>query len=271
MRTASLTVFAASLLVVLSVSGCGRSAAPTTPRAMGPSGLTQQAANDLARQFGATLSRQGLPLDRVGSTSLVALARGTAPDLRRSGPMAVTDEGGFAWSLSVTFFDAAGVPQLAYVPGVTARVVVVARARGNLVTAEHRAFVGLHRRLDVQGLLPVEEVLLINGAAHDTADCEFQARDGSASRSYHLLAAGALNDVRKLKDESVNPWPLSGTARWEVQVDAFVEDERGAREAHYQATVLVTFNGTRHPVIEINERWRYRMDLETGEVERLPA
>lgn len=140
MRTASrLTdLFAALLLVILSVPGCGRSAAPTTPRAPAPSGLTQQAADDLARQFAATLSRPGLPLDRVGTTGLATLARG-APALRRSGPAAVTDEGDFSWSFSVTYFDAAGVPQPMFVPGLTARVVVVARARGNASTARSSA------------------------------------------------------------------------------------------------------------------------------------
>jgi hypothetical protein len=118
--------------------------------------------------------------------------------------------------------------------------------------------------------LPAETELLINGAANDTADAAFAASDGSASRSYHFLGGGALTDVRQLKDQNVNPYPLSGTARWNVNVDAASHDAEGTREAHYQATVKITFNGTRHPVIEISESYRYSMDLETGEVTPLP-
>jgi hypothetical protein len=252
-------------------SGCGRNGDPVRPRTDAGVGLDDRSAADIARQFAASLSQTGLPLDRVGTSSLATLARGDAPAFRRSGPASVTDEGDFRWSLAVTFFDAGGVAQPHFVPGVTARVVVVARARGELVTSEHRAFLGTHRRLDVQGLLPAEDVLRIDGAAQDTADCEFEARDGSAERSYHLRAAGELIDVRKLKNESENRYPLSGVARWEVDVDAFVRDGDDEREAHYDATVVVTFNGTRHPVIEVSERWRFRMDLETGEVSALAA
>jgi hypothetical protein len=34
---------------------------------------------------------------------------------------------------------------------------------------------------------------------------------------------------------------------------------------------VVTFNGTRYPTVEVNERYTYRVDLESGEVVRLPS
>jgi hypothetical protein len=107
----------------------------------------------------------------------------------------------------------------------------------------------------------------VNGAAHDTADCVFAAVDTLPAREYHVLADGTLTDMRTLKDTSVNPYPLSGTLRWQVQADA----TEGAQHAHYRATVLVTFNGTRYPTIQVDEHYDYTFDLETGEITRRPA
>ena len=183
----------------------------------------------------------------------------------------MADEGSFTWSYVLTFYDANGNAQAAYDPQTTAQVKVVARAHGSITTAEQRATVGVFRQLDVRGLLPAETEITIDGAANDTADCAFAASDGSASRTYHFLGLGALTDVWQMKDQSVNPYPLGGTARWDVAIDATSDDSGGAHEVHYEATVLVTFNGTKHPTIEISEHYRYQMDLETGQVQRIPA
>ncbi|HYM81584.1 MAG TPA: hypothetical protein VEY91_09255 [Candidatus Limnocylindria bacterium] len=257
--------------VAIAASGCGKNASPTMP-APPDTPLSQQAADDLARHFGASLARTGgVPLSQVGSTDLPAIARGQAPHLVRSNLETLADEGEFSWSFSLTYYDANGNEQPGYHPLTTARVRVVARARGRLTTAEHQAFVGVYRLLDVQGLLPSETTIEIDGAANDTADCQFAASDGSAERRYHLLANGTLVDVRQLKDSSVNPYPLSGTARWNVVVNAFVQDQHGTVETHHEVTVVVTFNGTKHPDIDIDGTHHYQGDLDTGHVQRVPA
>lgn len=265
----------ASLVMAIAASGCGKNAAPSAPT---PSGgttpMSQQAADDIALQFATTMSRQqGVPFATLGTTNVsdIALARVSPARLGRSGILSRQDEGSFSWSLVLTFYDAAGNVQPTYDPATTARMAVHAKVRGSLTTAEHQAFIGSDRRLDVNGLLPMETTIEIDGTARDTADASFAASDGSASRSYHVLGTGDLVDIRQLKDASVNPYPLSGTARWAVTADAMSQDANGTHEAHYQATVLITFNGTRYPTIEVTESFRYRMDLETGEVTRLPA
>jgi hypothetical protein len=257
------------IALTLGLTGCGRDATPNAPASS--SAVTRQAADDLARHFAGTLSQGGVPLDRVGATSLGAIARGGAFALSPAKGLRLTDEIGFSWSLSVTFMDATGAEQTTYDPETTARMSVVARARGHLSSAEHNASLGIYRALQVDGLLPTETTLELDGSAADTADCSFEARDGSASREYHLLASGALADVRQYKDESVNPYPLSGTASWQVQVDARAEDAQGVHTAHYDATVRVTFNGTRYPTIEVDEHHTYTFDLVTGEVRRLAS
>lgn len=273
LSTLKSAVFRTALLAVaVATSSCSKDASlsgPSQPTAQ----LTPQAATDVARQFASTMANQGgLPLTRLGDTNLQELSTGHAPRrlMLSSGVENRADEGSFSWSFSIKFFDGSGNLQPIFLLGSTARAEVMARAHGSLTTAEHQATVGVYRLLDVRGLLPAETELLINGAANDTADAAFTASDGSASRSYHFLGGGALTDVRQLKDQNVNPYPLSGTARWNVNIDASAHDAEGTREAHYQATVLITFNGTRHPVIEISESYRYSMDLETGEVTPLP-
>lgn len=277
LRYRTLIPLLASLVLAVTASGCGKRAAPSAP-APGPSPgsttMSQQAADDIASQFALTLSRQGgIPLTGLGSTSLTAMANGQVSPTRlgRSNVMRAEDEGSLSWSLTLTFYDAAGNVQLIYDPATTARVVVHAKVHGTLTTAERRALVGIERNLDVTGLLPMETTIEIDGAALDTVDCSFTSTDGVRARQYHLLANGALTDVRQLKDESVNPYPLSGTARWAVTADASVTDENGTQEAHYEATVLITFNGTQYPTIEVSGGFRYRMNLETGAIERIPA
>ena len=272
-RTAA--TLSAGLVLVIAASGCGQRAAPAAPSPSPTNhSMSQQAADDIAAQFAATMSRQsGAPLTRLGANDLAAIARGrvSPPLLGHSGVSTTQDEASLTWSLTLTFYDATGAVQPTYDPVTTARMVAHAKVRGSLATAERQSFIGSDRLLDIQGLLPLETTLQIDGTARDTADCSFAASDGSATRSYHLLGSGDLTDIRKLKDESVNPYPLSGTARWAIVADAVSQDANGRSEAHYQATVLITFNGTRYPTIEVSETFRYRMDLETGQVQRLPG
>lgn len=264
------SALAAIVLAVLSI-GCSRKDTPTSARPNERDALTAQASKDIASHFAASLSRQkGVPIDRLGGTSLQIVAEGARASQRlRSG--AVNDEAGFSWSLSIAFFDAGGNQQPGYIHGETTRLTADARARGHLTTAEHRASIGVRRFLDVSGLLPSETELHVDGVANDTANAAYEALDGSASRRYDLRAAGSLEDLRQLKDASQNPYPLSGVLLWQVVADAFEETSEGTKEAHYDAKVKVTFNGTRYPTIEVEESWRYRMDLETGEITELPV
>ena len=80
---------------------------------------------------------------------------------------------------------------------------------------------------------------------------------------------GSLEHVRLLKDRRQNPYPLSGTARWHLRVDASQRNGDETEEAHYEVTVVVTFNGTAHPTIEVAGQYHYRANLESGAVEHI--
>ena len=258
---------AAILMLSPVLVGCGRHAAPNAVRSETDSRVSRQTADDLARHFAATQSKGGVPLSRAAESSLQSLALGRTVPPRGAQVFRAQDEIGFSWSLSVRFFDADGHEQVTLIPGLTASMSIVARAHGSMVSAREQASVGVYRALDVDGLLPAESTLDVNGAAHDTSDCAFAAVDTVPARAYHLLADGTVTDVRTLKDTSANPYPLSGTLRWQVQADA----TQGAQHARYRATVVVTFNGTRYPTIEVDEHFDYTFDLETGEITRTPA
>ena len=113
--------------------------------------MSQQAADDLALHFASTLSKGGVPLNQAGATTLEALALGRASMPRAGLPLSATDEVGFSWSLSVRFFDDDGEEQPLFVPGFTARMSLVGRARGSVTTARHRAS---HRRIRVSAPCP---------------------------------------------------------------------------------------------------------------------
>jgi hypothetical protein len=263
----TITGLLVSLGLAAMAAGCGKSSSPSAPRAT-TTPPTAQASRDIAQHFATTLSRGGVPIDRIGRATLADLATPAARGLQRA---TLQDEIEFSWSLVVTFFDAENREQPTYIEGATEHAAVRAKARGRVSTAEYQATLAIDRALDVHGLLPATTEIEVDGTARDDATAAYEEADGSASRSYDLHGAGTLEDVRQSKDSEAHPYPLSGIARWNVVADASERDAKGTREAHYEARVKVTFNGTRYPTIEVEETWRYRMDLETGALMPLPS
>jgi hypothetical protein len=265
----------ASLLVLALVApGCGKDATPATaPKApASPAPLTAQSAGDLARIVGASLAGQGsVPFTRLGNSALSAAARGEAPELKTSRTGSLQDEGGSSWWFSVSWFDAAGNEQARFDSATTARMRALVRARGNLDAAGFHAAFGTARELDVTGLLPAETTIEIDGATDDTSRCSLASDDGTQLRRYDVVSDGRLVDVRQLKDETVNPYPLSGRAEWQVTAEALAVDGENRVEVRYQARVVITFNGTAHPTVVIDGTYRYRLNLDTGAIEPLPA
>jgi hypothetical protein len=258
--------------VALAASGCGKDAAPTSPaRSVSTTSVTAEVAQDVAAQFGKSMANQGgVPMTNVGTTSFQDIAADQAPSIRGNSPLNSRD-GSFSSSFTVRFFDANGTEQPTFINGETASLSVVAMAHGELVSDQFHSDFGTLRTLDVTGLLPVDTTITINGALNDTANCVFMARDSSASREYHLLANGTLVDVVVDKNKRRHPFPLSGTATWMASVDRMKTNSEGTKSSHFEVSVVVTFNGTRHPNITVNKTFHFQTDLETGQVTRTPA
>lgn len=64
------------------------------------------------------------------------------------------------------------------------------------------------------------------------------------------------------------PWPLAGTATWHTAVDRLRSADRGDVEAHFEATVTVTFDGTQAPAVVVAGVYRYQLDLASGTLSR---
>jgi hypothetical protein len=263
------------LAVALATSACGKGAAPTSPahslQSTQSSPMTADVAEDIAAQFGKSIALQGgVPTTGLGTTTFQAIARDQAPMIQGARPLNAMDDANFSWSFTVHFFDAAGNEQTMFVQGETARLSAAVRAHGELMTNRFHSDFGTLRTLDVAGLLPADTTIEIDGALHDTANAVFMPTD-STGCEYHVLANGALVDVIQDKDKSRNPFPLSGTATWMASVDRVKRDGSTTKSSHFEVTVVVTFNGTRHPDISVNKIFHFQTDLETGQVTRRPT
>ncbi len=250
------------------LAGCSDDSSPTGPAAA----LTQDDADGVAQQVAATLAA-----DNGGTMALLA---GSLPAGAKSGggaAVAGADAettftlGGLTYTLTRTFYDAGGDEMAAFDPLLTARMVTAARAAGSIATDRFSATLGHASLLDVTGVSARRDTLRFNGAAHDTCLSSFTSLDGIRTRHFFLASSGVLEDVLLAKPVGAGSWPLSGTATWSVVADRLRSNDRLDVAAHLEATVVVTFNGTREARIEVDGHWTYRADLKTGALIRNPA
>lgn len=75
--------------------------------------------------------------------------------------------------------------------------------------------------------------------------------------------------MRALKDRSVDPCPLSGTATFTVDAVRYRTNARVDVDASLSGTVVVTFNGTADPEVTVDGTYHYRLNLLTGIVTRM--
>jgi hypothetical protein len=263
---------AAIVALALLAAGCGKTASSVAPESPlvtpppAPSALTQTAADDIAQQLGVTLARDFGP----GSG---AIAQSAAPALdsraRAMRAEADTSSGALSFRLTVRFFDADGKEQDTYDPLTTVRMVLDRTIHGYYMDSQTSIGMASHAVLDIAGIDAATDRTTMNGAADDTLAAHFVSKMHNVERRFFLVANGQLMDVVQLKPHEMNPYPLSGMATHEVvAVQQDVNDE-GTIEAIYHARTKVTFNGTAYPEIEFEEGWRYRVDLNTGEIERV--
>jgi len=248
------------------VAGCGRSASTVASQAPAPSAVSQSAADDIAAQVGTLVARDF----GQGRGALAAWSSPTP-----SGSLAATrvstdsTSGSLTYSVVVTIYDANGVEQQSYDPETSVRLTLERRVRGTLDSPELDIRMGSRATLDVHGIGFHQDRLVTNGASHDTLDSRFEARDGRASQTYHLQSHGAVLEVVQLKPTEQHPWPLSGVVTMDVLADRLDISDAGRVEARYESHLEITFNGTAYPQIEFEEGWKYRVDLRTGQVERV--
>jgi hypothetical protein len=268
--------------------------APTTPNAM-----TQQAADDIAVQAAGSLtaSSGGLmleldagagsvptngalrlhPGDPVVRTRRELIRNDTSFRLSPGGPTLHTSAasaettfsvGSITYTVTRTFYDSGG-NELPNYGSTATKLRITATANGSISTAYWDASVGRAGILDVTGIESSSDTLQFDGAGNDTLQCHFLSMDGTHERYFYALGGRSLEAVRALKDRNLNPYPLSGKARWAWAVDRLRSNNREDVEVHLTALVVVTFNGTANPEIVVDGTYHYHVNLNTGAITRV--
>jgi len=146
----------------------------------------------------------------------------------------------------------------------TSRVFGTAMWPRDTVTVGHSA------SADFRGIEPSADTLLVDGAALDTLASSFRSYDGTQTRHFYWNSSLTAAGLRYLKSTlGRDAWPLSGTVTLVVRADRLRSNDRADVEAHLNATVVVTFNGTSQPEIVVNGVWHYRWNPGTGIVTRV--
>ena len=251
-----LGVLAATLLA----AGCGKGTRTTSP-----AGLTQDAADDAALQVAVSLGVVGTDVGAAGSAFAT-----TAPPAGLSAAAYDTTfiRNGLTYAITRTFYDAHNDPMSGWNP-LAVRMVWTSRAWGTLTGDRDTATVGHSASLDVRGIQAGADTLHVAGFSNDTLLNTFRSYDGTRTRHVHAVSDAEWSDVALLKDRAVDPWPLSGTMTWNVSVDRLRSSDAGDVESHFDAVVVIAFDGTGTPVVTVNGAWRYRLDLLTGVVQRI--
>jgi len=257
------TFLVAVLLLPLTVTGCGSKV--TSP------GVTfnQQTADDVAVQAGASLTVVGGNVQlAMGSTPPASPARVREAWPVRAAWDTTTTWNGITYEASRTFYDALDNP-LADWSLLAVRMRWTSRAYGTFEGVRDTASVGHDATMDFRGIQAGQDTVRINGVCRDTLQNTFRSLDGVFVRYFLWIDSAAVENVRVLKSTiGSGGWPISGSISYAVNVDRLRSNNRTDVEAHFEAVVVVTFDGTSQPGIVVNGTYRYHWNMQTGAVTR---
>ena len=254
-------VLAACLLAIaLAAGGCGKSTSLTNPGG----GLNQDSADDIALQTGFALNP--IVMDVEGG---IASLGATAPALLRPAPLrALWDTtvtvGGLTIEVTRDFYNAQDQVLPSYGPDAV-KLIWTSRIYGSIQTERDTLTVGHSASVQFVGIQPADTAITIDGAAFDTLLNVFRSYDGTRTRYFYWRSSLTAADVFWVK---TSEWPKSGTLTFVVKADRLRSNNRGDVEAHLNATVVITFNGTDHPDVVINGAWHYKWDMQNGTMVR---
>ena len=243
---------AALLAGVLVLSGCSVSDDPLAPDLT----FTRDDADDAAVQ--ASISLSGLQ-STLGATSSAGAS--TTSDTTWT-------VGNLTYQLSRRWFDATGAEQ-SLPTETTDSIHVTTRVTGADTTARWAGTIGHSGLLGVGGLSPARPTLWIDGSRADTLNVRFITA-GGATRWFDARSLTTVEDVlwTKPADPSTTTYPSAGTITTVISSRRFTDASHATVERTFDATVVVTFNGTRFAHATVNGTFHYLIDLETGAVTR---
>ena len=262
-----------ALLLALALgafAGCSDDDGPTVPNPVS----SQADADDVAIQAGIAFDNLTTMLQASAGAPSGPVGFRTPPVGTNAGGGGFTTasdttftRGAITFQLSRRWFDAARVEQT--VPDATTdSLVVTTRAFGadSTSTARYRVVVGHAGQLRVGGLVATRPIYTIAGGSADTLDSRFTSLSG-VTRTFYAWLIGVATGVQ-IPKASPTGYPTTGTVRWVVHAERTRSGDRGNVEKTLDATVTLTFNGTRYPNLVVNATWGYVLDLETGAVTR---
>jgi hypothetical protein len=256
-------VLALSIAVAAAlVSGCGTKA--TEPR------VGQETANQVAIQLGASAASS---TGGVGAefTAIVQSLPGSGGPLKGPSLEAVNVAadtvwvvGGMTFETSRSWYDDTHQPVASWGPTVVG-MLWNSRATGTVSGQQFYGQASRTTQFDIFGVATDQDTAVVNGGVQDTCQSAFTSTD--TQRVTYLFAASNITmGAVRLDKTGANPYPLAGTMTWVLGVDKLRSSNRGDVEAHFDATAVVTFNGTANPQVVINGQYHYTLNLVTGAV-----
>lgn len=252
------------ILTILAVAGCSKD---NTNPAAPAQGITQDTADDLALQAAVSLDVTGSDIEAaVGSTP--AAASGASRPARAQWDTTFT-QGALTFTATRNFFDAGGNVLADYGP-TAVRMLWTSHIYGTKEWPRDTATVNHQAVLDVRGIQPPQDTLQFDGGVFDTLLNRFRSYDGTRTRYFLWTSYFTIEDVRWLKSALAGgaSWPVSGKCTFDVSAYRLRSNNASGVETHYQATVIVVFNGTSQPDVVVNGTFHYKWNMLTGQVTR---
>jgi hypothetical protein len=250
-------------LVAALVAGCGGSKS-TEPRA------GQETANQVAIQLGASAA-SGTGGVGAEFTTIVQSLPGSGGPLK--GPSlesvnvaadTVWVVGGVTYEASRSWYDANQQPVSQWGPTVVG-MLWNSRATGTVTGQQFYGHIWRTTQFDIYGVAADQDTATVNGTVQDSCQSQFSTMDTQRVTYLFAVSGITLGGVH-LDKTGTNPYPLSGTMTWNLGVDRLRSSNRGDVEAHFEATAIVTFNGTANPQVVVNGQYHYTLNLINGAV-----
>lgn len=253
---------------MLVAAGCGKGTGSTNPS----SPMTQESADDIAVNTVLALNTVGGDVEGAGVSAGAALFQPGDSHARRARLSSTQFDTTFTrdsitFHVTRTWIGVLG-DTLAGPGSSASRLLWTSDASGHWTGERDTAQVGHHADLTVTGsrpLLSLADTLVFNGAAFDTLDNSFRSLDSLRTRRFHWESSLAVLNVQWPKGASV---PASGTVTINVIADRYITNGSNTRDGHWNATVVITFNGTPNANVTVNGTWHYHWNLATNVIVR---
>jgi hypothetical protein len=290
-----LFVLCAAALIALSAPGCGKKGKIVDPVPV----LTQEDADDMVQQVAMMIAADqgGWLVDLQSTRESMPLNVPAVP-----GPMSLSQRvlmmpassrgGGFRTnrdtlvtvaSMNYAFFyfytDTLGDSLGSYTPDTSGVIQVdgISTATGTIAATGFNGFLS-HKGdpLTGTGFEAASDTINFSGVGDDSLFTTFTPAFRTGTR-YFSTVSFVDYDVKMLRNPAANPFPISGEANAFLFADVLRSPNPSDFYTTLEGTVTYYFDGTQTPIVGITNdldspipKFRYRADLRTGTITRLP-